>query len=323
MATNNSLNNNFPSGITATGTIALNGSGAGATNIGSSASGATNFTSSNNSTYTLANKSFTLTTGTGGLNIGTDSTAKTITIGGGGSSTMNLLNSTFVINSTATSTFAKSGNGGFSIVNNGGNISFDGNATGAMGISIATPGATNINIATNAVNIPITLGNGNGTSTFQVNTTASAVAGFLNIGTTGAKTINIGATTGVSTTSIVVNNLGQTVKVYLPFLNITGTSANLIPGLYHIANSGASLCTFTLPTTCPLGSIINITGAGSGLWIIVQNSGQNINSSTNATTVGITGTLASVGQYDSMQIQCVVADTTWVVKSSQGSFIYV
>ncbi len=322
MATNNSLNNNFPSGITATGTIALNGSGAGATNIGSSASGATNFTSSNNSTYTLANKSFTLTTGTGGLNIGTDSTAKTITIGGGGSSTMNLLNSTFVINSTATSTFAKSGTGGFSIVNNGGNIAFNSNSSGSVGIGVTTPGATNINIATNSTNIPITLGSAIGTSSISANCQATS-GGGINIGTTGNKIINICNTTGASSVSIGGNSTTSNGAYYFPFLNITGTSANLIPGLYHIANSGASLCTFTLPTTCPLGSIINITGAGSGLWIIVQNSGQNINSSTNATTVGITGTLASVGQYDSIQIQCVVADTTWVVKSSQGSFIYV
>lgn len=312
MATNNSTNNTFPSGMTATGTITLNGSGSGANNIGSSASGAFNIASGANSTYTLANKTFTLTTGTGALNIGNDATVKDINIGGGAASTIIFNSPALVINSSIGNKFVKTGVGGLSITNNGGNISFDGSSTIAIPVGA---NASTINIGTATGDIPLQFGNTNGVSALTIEVAPSQTAN-CNIGTSGAKTINIGNTTGA--TAITFSG-----TVFYPSLNITGTTANLIPGVIHVINSGVSLCSVTLPTTCPLGTIITLVGFASGGWIILQNSGQSINSTASSTTTGITGTLASSNRYNCVQLECITADTTWVIKSFTGTLTFV
>lgn len=316
MATNNSTNNTFPSGMTATGTITLNGSGSGANNIGSSASGAFNIAAGSNSTYTLANKTFTLTTGTGALNIGDDATVKDINIGGGASSPSVISSAAFVITTTGSNRFVKTGAGGIAIINNGGNISFDGSSSTSVGATGSSNSALTFNIGTAVGNIPMQFGNTNGISALSINADAGGGFPTCNIGTSGAKTINWGNSTGVT-------SLGFLGKWFAPFNNVTGITANLIPGVIHVINSGVSLCSVTLPTICPLGSIITIAGFASGGWIILQNSGQSINSTAASTTTGITGTLASSDRYNCVQLECITADTTWVIKSFTGTLTFV
>ncbi len=319
MATNNSVNNNFPtSGVTMTGTVNINGSGSSTTTIGSSVSGATNFAAGSASTYTLANKTFTLTTGTGTLNIGTDATVKNIVIGGGSTSAIAFTGAQCTLLSTGNNFFTKIGTGGYQIVNNGGSIIFDGNSSATLGINSVTS-STSINIGTVSGDIPITLGNSNSSSSLLI----TAGTGGINIGTTGAKTINIGNTTGATGIILCSSFQSPSYSIYYPSINITSSTSNLIPGLYHIINTVTVLTTLTLPTTCAVGSIITIAGNAVGGWIIAQNSGQSINSTAASTTTGITGTLASGGQYDCVQIECVVANTTWCIKSSIGTLVFV
>jgi hypothetical protein len=320
MATNNSINNSSTGGLTATGTVNINNTGSGTTTIGSSSSGATNFATGAACTYTLQNKTFDLTTGTGTLNIGTDATVKDINIGSSSISAINFLSANATLSATSLPPISQNqGTSNITFVNNGGSIVMEGNSTGIIGVCNIN-GAGSINIGTVAGNIPITLGNSNSNSSLTVN----CGTGGVSIGTTGAKTINIGnttTTTGVSIVTTAGQNTGT--GVFYPSINITSTTGNLIPGLYHIMNNASLLMTMTLPTTCPLGSIITIVGNDSGGWIIAQNSGQNINSTASSSTVGALGTVASGGRYDCIQIECVVADTTWVVKSSKGTLVYV
>ncbi len=325
MATNNSINNSSTGGLTATGTVNINNTGSGTTTIGSSSSGATNFATGAACTYTLQNKTFDLTTGTGTLNIGTDATVKDINIGSSSTSAINFLSANATLSATTLPPISQNqGTSNITFVNNGGSIIMEGNSTGIIGVCNINGGGS-INIGTVAGNIPITLGNSNSTSSLTID--AGNLGGStpaIAIGTIGAKTINIGNTTGA--TSISIPNTGGAAGgagVSYPSISIISSTANLIPGLYHVVNTVTVLTTLTLPTSCQLGSIISVIGNASGGWIIAQNSGQNINSTASSSTVGTLGTVASGGRYDCIQIECVVADTTWVVKSSIGTLVYV
>lgn len=86
----------------------------------------------------------------------------------------------------------------------------------------------------------------------------------------------------------------------------------------YIANA-ATLVVVTLPTTAAVGTTIRVAGMGAGGWKIAQNTGQQINFGSMPTTTGTGGSLASGNQYDAAELVCIVANTTWVVVSSQGN----
>lgn len=91
---------------------------------------------------------------------------------------------------------------------------------------------------------------------------------------------------------------------------VSGTSQTMNDEGLYIADN-ASLVTLTLPTTASAGTIIRIIGLGAGGWTIAQNSGQSIVVGTSTSTVGTGGSVSSSSQYDSVQLMCIVADTTW------------
>ena len=87
----------------------------------------------------------------------------------------------------------------------------------------------------------------------------------------------------------------------------------------------STLLTATLPATAAAGSVINLQGtvAGSGGWLIAQNSGQNIQLGNKSTTVGTGGSLASTNNSDGVQLVCVVANTTFQVIGAVGNITIV
>ncbi len=87
----------------------------------------------------------------------------------------------------------------------------------------------------------------------------------------------------------------------------------------YTSDDGASLVTFTLPTTSAIGDWIEINGKGSGLWTIAQATGQQIHINGSATTSGATGSLSSVGQFDNVRLRCLTANTIWTVVSQQST----
>lgn len=110
----------------------------------------------------------------------------------------------------------------------------------------------------------------------------------------------------------------------LTWTEVTGTSqAGVINNGYILNN--AALVTLTLPTTAAVGSIIRVAGKGAGGWKIAQNASEQIIwnqggvDGTDETTIGTGGYLASTDQYDSVELICLVADTTWGVLSSKGN----
>lgn len=93
---------------------------------------------------------------------------------------------------------------------------------------------------------------------------------------------------------------------------VTGTTQAMVADNGYVANNGA-LVVFTLPTTAAFGTVINLVGKGAGGWRIDQNASQNIQVGSVSSTVGVGGSVASTNRYDSLELLCTTANTTWTV----------
>lgn len=102
-------------------------------------------------------------------------------------------------------------------------------------------------------------------------------------------------------------------------VNQNSASVTMVAGNRYFINNGASLVTLTLPTSASQGDTFIIRGGSSGGWKVAQNANQTINFDTTATTTGIGGSVASTSQYNCISIECITANTTFVVTSSIGS----
>jgi hypothetical protein len=156
------------------------------------------------------------------------------------------------------------------------------------GILIVTNGG--LGISTTPTNGQIPIGNG-----------ANYVSATLTAGT------GISITNGSG--SITLASLGGGIT----WTTIAGTTqAAVIDHGYIVGN--ASQTTITLPATAVVGSVVAVAGQGAAGWILAANAGQTIKIQGGTTSTA--GSLTSAEQYDSIQVVCVVADTTWVVTSA-------
>ena len=97
-----------------------------------------------------------------------------------------------------------------------------------------------------------------------------------------------------------------------PFTAVAGTTqAAAVNNGYVIENTGAT--TVTLPATAAVGQRVAIVGEGAAGWILAANTGQTIKFLGQTTTSG--GSLTSSSPYDCVEVCCVTANTTWVVRS--------
>lgn len=110
----------------------------------------------------------------------------------------------------------------------------------------------------------------------------------------------------------------------MTWTEVAGTSQAAAVNNGYITND-AALVTVTLPTTAAVGSIVAVQGLGAGGWKIAQNASEQIKwtaggvDGVNETTAGTGGFLASTDQYDQVELICLVADTTWGVRTSKGT----
>lgn len=102
------------------------------------------------------------------------------------------------------------------------------------------------------------------------------------------------------------------------WLEITGTSQSMSVDTGYIPNNVAEVA-LSLPVTAPVGSIMRVSGKGSGGWKIVQNSGQTIYFGIAITTPGVTGFLASTESHDGIDLLCITANTEFNVINSIGN----
>lgn len=151
----------------------------------------------------------------------------------------------------------------------------------------------------NATNGQIPIGS-TGSDPVLATLTAGSGIGIVNA----AGTITI-SSTGSMTWSVVIN----------------ATQAMAVNNGY-IGNRGTPI-TFTLPDTASVGDVVQVTNIGAGLPVIAQNAGESINFVSSTTTVGVGGSLTAVDQFASIELVCVVANTTWNVVDSTGNWTVV
>jgi len=148
--------------------------------------------------------------------------------------------------------------------------------------------------------------------------------GQVLIGSTGASpaasTLTAGA--GISITNEANSITIANTSAGFTWNNVTGTSQAMEVENGYLSNN-AALVTLTLPTTADQFSRIRVVGLGAGGWLVAQNAGQTIHFDSVSTTVGTGGSLASVNQYDVIELLCVVENTTWSVVSSVGNITIV
>ena len=117
-------------------------------------------------------------------------------------------------------------------------------------------------------------------------------------------------------------------STYYTWSEVTGTSQAAAVNNAYVANN-AGLVTITLPTTAAVGDRILVVGKGAGGWKIAQNASEQIifreggTDAVDETTIGTGGSVASTDDYDSIELVCTTADTTWRCISAKGNLTLV
>lgn len=136
------------------------------------------------------------------------------------------------------------------------------------------------------------------------------------------KSITLTAGTGIS-----ISQAGNTITISVTgetnWVDQTTTTVTMVAGTGYTADAGASLITFTLPTTSAVGDFVEINGKGSGLYTIAQAAGQQINFVEVPSTLGAGGSVSSNSQHCAIRLRCLTANTIWEVVYSTGFFTVV
>lgn len=132
----------------------------------------------------------------------------------------------------------------------------------------------------------------------------------------------------VAGSGITISQSGATITISssgsgLGWVEVTGTSQAMSVNTGYVANN-AGVVTLSLPASSSFGDVINVAGKGAGGWAVSQGAGQIIHIGSSASTSGAGGSIASTNQYDSLQLLCIVANTTWVaLGGGQGALTIV
>lgn len=108
----------------------------------------------------------------------------------------------------------------------------------------------------------------------------------------------------------------------LSWVTVTGATQTIAPNTAYIANNAGGIVTFTLPATANVGDTFVIEGLSASGWTLIENTGQLIHFGAAVTTV-TTGSLSSTNRYDCVTVNCVVANSTWTVRSVIGNLAVV
>ena len=91
---------------------------------------------------------------------------------------------------------------------------------------------------------------------------------------------------------------------------VSGTTQTAVANNGYVCTN-ASQCNVTLPATCAVGDVVKVVSQGAGGIKLTANTSQTVKSMGATTTSA--GSVTGSEQYDSIQVMCVVANTTWVV----------
>lgn len=110
----------------------------------------------------------------------------------------------------------------------------------------------------------------------------------------------------------------QTVIQKFIFWSVVTTNQTMQITNGYFANGSAQVV-LTLPLTADIGDTIEVAAINANGWKIAQNAGQQIQVRNTATTVGVTGSLASTAIGDTARIVCFAENTTWILLSHEGT----
>jgi len=274
--------------------------------------------------------------------------------GGTNTETLTNINGTIIFDGTSLATVTP-GTAGWLLTSNGasaptfqaapagGIVTLDGDTGSATGSTVTIAGGSNITTSAAASTLTVDLNN-------TVSVSGSMTAGTGLVATTGGLTVSAGTittpftTTGslVSDTSGVITNTNASTTGFV----LTSNGAATVPTFQAAGGGGitwidqasspvtlaintaysmnlGTLITGTLPVTAAFGTIIQVSGYGTGLWRVSQNASQIIRFGAVSTTTGVGGSLSSTARFDQITMVCAVANTEWVVNSSLGQITYV
>ncbi len=102
-------------------------------------------------------------------------------------------------------------------------------------------------------------------------------------------------------------------------------SSNVVTGIAQTVEinsryipTNVALTTFQLPANAAVGTRVTIAGQGAGGWILLTDLTSGLQT-IEIGDVGMSATtsVASSSRYDSIEILCVLANTTWITLSTQ------
>ncbi len=113
------------------------------------------------------------------------------------------------------------------------------------------------------------------------------------------------------------NTLTITVSAQEVTWNAISTSQTLVVNSGYICTGGT--LSLALPAVATFGDVIELTIDGATSFSITQGAGQKIRVGNQVTSAGVTGSLTSTAQGDSLRMVCTVVNNNWNVLSSMGN----
>lgn len=117
-------------------------------------------------------------------------------------------------------------------------------------------------------------------------------------------------------------NISTWVPVGIGRISVTVTPTTLKCNADHLNFYTGGQLQLSLPSSAPLGSIIEVTGSQGTGWRISPTGSQQIRAGNQATGVG-TGYIESATINTCVRLEATVTDTVWTVKSSYGALTVV
>lgn len=102
----------------------------------------------------------------------------------------------------------------------------------------------------------------------------------------------------------------------LSWTTVSGTSQAASVNNGYVANNAGAV-TVTLPATAAVGALVAVEGLGAGGWVLTANTGQTIKIGSGTTSSS--GSLTSAASSDNVYVTCIVANTTWRVRTTNSA----
>lgn len=120
----------------------------------------------------------------------------------------------------------------------------------------------------------------------------------------------ISVTNGSGTITIAAATSGMT------WTTVSGTTQAASVNNGYVANNAGAV-TVTLPATAAVGDEVAVEGLGAGGWVLTANTGQTIK--IGSATTSSAGSLTSAAATDNVYVTCIVANTTWRVRTTNSA----